>query len=83
MQRLILTPHPTDGRGQRAGSRYIARLAGSNEYVCTSHQPLADAARVLLARGFHPATLMTASHVGKPDSFEPAPIGKWAKGTAA
>jgi hypothetical protein len=82
--RLILTPDPTV-RGDPATSsgrpvRFIATLDG--DFVVLSDQPLADGARELLARGFDPATPLTMRHAGKAyDSFEPLPIGQWAKVT--
>jgi hypothetical protein len=39
-------------------------------------------ARVLLAQGFDPRTPLTTRHAGKAyDSFQPMPIGHWAKWT--
>jgi hypothetical protein len=52
--------------------------------VFGSRQPLVDGARELLARGFDPATPLTMRMEGKAyDSFQPMPIGEWARGTYA
>jgi hypothetical protein len=82
--RLILTPEPTVRVDPPTSSgrpvRFIATLDG--DFVVLSHQPLVDGARELLARGFDPATPLTMRHAGKAyDSFEPLPIGDWAKVT--
>ena len=74
--RLIAEPHPS-----KPGC-FIGRLEDSGEIVVVSRQPLADGARVLLARDFDPATPLTLRHQGKDyDSFKPAPISQWAKWT--
>ena len=68
MLRLIIT--------QQARS-FTATLDGE-EIVSGTTGPLAGSARVLLARGVDPTTLITMRHAGKDfDSFEPAPIGQW------
>jgi hypothetical protein len=68
--RLIVEPAKTPGR-------FVGLLLG--EVIARSDQPLVDAARVLLARGFDPATPLTMRHQGSVhDSFKPLPIGAWA-----
>jgi hypothetical protein len=77
--RLLLTPDrlPTDVSNRTAS--FIARLESTGDFVVNSHRPLVDGARVLLARGFDPATPLTMRHEGSAhDSFQPLPIGKWA-----
>ena len=76
MLRLIITPDEGPGR-------FVARLEGSDEPIVQgTRQPLVDGARVLLARGFDPATPLTMRHAGKAyDSFRPAPLGQWARWT--
>jgi hypothetical protein len=60
--------------------RYECRLG--NDLLCLSHQPIYDVARVLLKRGYDPATPLTTRHAGSPhDSFIPAPLGRLAKWT--
>ena len=60
--------------------RFTARLGGKP--IVTSHQPLVGSARVLLGRGYDPATLLTARHAGSAhDSFPPRSIGEWAGST--
>jgi len=73
MLRLIITPDEGPGR-------FVACLDGSDEPIVQgTRQPLVDGARVLLARGFDPATPLTMRHAGKThDSFRPAPLGQWA-----
>jgi hypothetical protein len=63
--------------------RFTARLESTGELLVSgSRQPLVDGARVLLARGFDPATPLTMRMEGKAyDSFQPMPIGQWAKWT--
>ena len=59
-----------------------ARLESTGEVLASTRQPLVDGARALLARGFDPATPLTMRHEGKAyDSFQPLPIGQWAKWT--
>ena len=76
MLRLIITP-------DEGPARFVARLEGSDEpIVQATRQPLVDGARVLLARGFEPATPLTMRHAGKAyDSFHPLQISKWARWT--
>jgi hypothetical protein len=64
---------------------FTARREGTEEVVVTgTRQPLVDGARALLARGFDPATPLTMRHEGKAyDSFQPLPMGEWAKWTYA
>ena len=73
--RLVVAP--------ASAGRFTARLEITGELLVTStRQPLVDGARVLLDRGFDPATPLTMRHKGKAyDSFQPMPIGHWAKWT--
>jgi hypothetical protein len=73
--RLVVTPE--------AAGRFTARLESTGELIVTgTRQPIVDGARVLLAHGFDPATPLTMRHEGKAyDSFQPMPIGHWAKWT--
>ena len=77
--RLVVTPEHDP---EKAG-RFAARLESTGEVVVAStRQPLVDGARELLARGFDPAALLTMRMGAKPyDSFQPLPIGQWAKWT--
>ena len=70
--RLNIKPH---GRLSPARTiRYEARLKG--ELICTSHQPLFDGARILLAKGYKPdLRLTTRNHGNQYDNFEPVTIG--------
>jgi hypothetical protein len=76
-ERLIATPD------RRRPGRFTARLESTGEeIVSSSRQPLVDGARQLLARGFDPAAPLTMRVEGKTyDSFNPLPIGEWAKWT--
>jgi hypothetical protein len=50
------------------------------DLICTSHQPLLDGARALLALGYSADRTMTTRHEGKGyDSVIPQPIGEFAK----
>jgi hypothetical protein len=73
--RLVVAP---EGLG-----RFTARLESTGELIVEgTRQPLVDGARELLARGFDPAALLTMRMEGKTfDSFQPLPIGQWAKWT--
>jgi hypothetical protein len=75
--RLVIAPE-TPGR-------FTARRESTGELIVEStRQPLVDGARELLARGFDPATSLTMRIEGKSyDSFQPMPIGEWAKWTYA
>ncbi len=73
MIRLIVTPATL--------GKFTASLDGQ-PIVTGSRQPLADAARELVARGYDPVTALTMRHEGSAfDSFDPLPIGEWAKWT--
>jgi hypothetical protein len=63
--------------------RFTARLESTAELVVeNSRQPLVDGARVLLGQGFDPGTPLTMRHERKGyNSFQPMPIGHWAKWT--
>jgi hypothetical protein len=73
--RLVVSP---DGPG-----RFSARLESTGEAIITgTRQPLVDGAREMLARGFDTAMPLTMRHEGKAyDSFQPLPIGQWARWT--
>ena len=59
-------------------TQFRATLDG--EHIVTSDRPLVDAARILLGRGYDPATPLTMRHIGSLyDSFVLMPIGEWAK----
>jgi hypothetical protein len=75
--RLVVTPE-ADSPG-----RFTARLESTDELIVAgTRQPLVDGARVLLDRGFDPATPLTMRLEGKAyDSFQPLPISQWAKWT--
>ena len=82
----MITPEPTVRMDPKTSAgrhvRFIATIEGTADFVVLSHQPLADGARELLARGYDPSELLTMRHDGKAfDSFKPAPIGQWAKVT--
>jgi hypothetical protein len=72
--RLVVAPE--------SAGKFTARLEGTGEVIVSgTRQPLVDGARELLVRGFDPAAL-TMRHEGKAyDSFQPLPIGQWAKWT--
>ncbi len=71
--RLIASPDR-----KRPGA-FNAHLETGEALVESSRQPLVDGARVLLARGFDPASPLTMRMEGKTyDSFAPLPIGQWA-----
>jgi hypothetical protein len=76
-ERLIVTPEAD----AQKGGRFTGRLESTGELIVAgSRQPLVDGARELLARGFDPATTLTMRMEGKTyDSFQPLPIGEWAK----
>jgi hypothetical protein len=77
--RLVVTP---EADPQKAG-RFTARLESTGEIVVDgTRQPLVDGARELLVRGFEPGTPLTMRMEGESyDSFQPLPIGQWAKWT--
>jgi hypothetical protein len=76
--RLIASPD------RKKPGAFSAYLETGDALVAGSRQPLVDGARELLARGFDPSTLLTMRHEGKSyDSFQPLPIGEWAKWTHA
>lgn len=82
---LLIEPCPVPLRADPPTSRGIPLRFEAwlgDELVVTSHQPLADGARALLARGYDPDDLLTMRHANRPyASFEPAPIGDWARVT--
>jgi hypothetical protein len=77
MDPLVLTVRPDP---LRPGS-FFAGLA-DGDVIVQSRQPLVDGARELLARGYPPEQPLTMRHYNRPyASFEPRPIGDWAKWT--
>ena len=79
-ERLLLTPEPAEGLRLNKPARFFATLESTGEHVVTSHQPLLDAARHQLARGFDPATPLTMRHASTAhDSFAPQPMGQLTK----
>ena len=73
--RLTLRPH-IKPNGDHSG-KFDAYLG--DDSICRSREPLFDGARVLLARGYNPDTLLTTRHEGKQfDNFKPATIGELA-----
>lgn len=74
--RLTLRPH-VKPNGDHTGK--FDALIGS-DFIYRAREPLFDGARVLLARGYNPDTLMTTRHEGKQfDNFKPASIGAMAE----
>jgi hypothetical protein len=73
--RLVVSP---EGLG-----RFTARLESAGDVlVAGTRQPLVDGARALLAQDFDPNAPLTMRHEGNAyDSFQPMPIGHWAKWT--
>jgi hypothetical protein len=60
--------------------RFEARLASTDELlVGSSRQPFVDAARVLIEKGHHPATILVMKHLGSNIIALKAPLGKAAK----
>jgi hypothetical protein len=69
-------------RDRKKPGAFSAYLETGDALVASTRQPLVDGARVLLARGFDPVTPLTMRMEGKAyDSFQPMPIGEWAKWT--
>jgi hypothetical protein len=66
-----------------SAGKFAARLESTGEVIVAgTRQPLVDGARELLARGFDPGTPLTMRMEGKTyDSFQPLPVGQWAKWT--
>jgi hypothetical protein len=60
MTELIIIVSPAfDRRGKRRHGRFDARLKGFEEIICkATQQPLLDASRVLLRRGFDSSTVI-------------------------
>jgi hypothetical protein len=80
--RLILSPEPLARVDPPTSAGKHVRFHASLEGVpvCLSDQPVADAARILMAKGMDPAILMTARMVDRTyDNFVPMPLGEWAK----
>ena len=49
-----------------------------DDFICRSREPLFDAARVLMARGYNPDTLLTTRHDGKAfDNFSRRRLACW------
>ena len=71
--RLTLRPH-SKPNGEYTG-KFDASIGA--DFICRSREPLGDGARILLARGYNPETLISTRHAGKDfDNFKPIPIGK-------
>ena len=71
--RLTLRPHSKPS-GEYTG-KFDASIGA--DFICRSREPLGDGARILLARGYNPETLITTRHAGKDfDNFKPMSIGK-------
>ncbi len=68
MTEIIIVLSPSfDRRGKRRHDRFDVRINGSSEVICdATRQPLLDAGRVLLARGFDPATIVCMVHRNAP-----------------
>ena len=68
MKELIIAVSPAfDRRGKRRHERFDARLKDSDELICeATRQPLLDAARVMLARGVDPTTVICMVHAHAP-----------------
>ena len=68
MTDLIIVVSPAfDIGGKRRHDRNDARLKDSDEIICeATRQPLLDASRVLLARGFDPSTVLCMVHSHAP-----------------
>jgi hypothetical protein len=74
---LIVISPSFDRRGKRRHDRFDARLKDDAEVICgATRQPLLDASRVLLVRGFDPSTVlcMVYSHAPTMVTLR-APIG--------
>jgi hypothetical protein len=76
VERLLVEP-------ERRPGTFTARLERTGEVIVdNTRQPVVDAARSLIERGFDPATPLTMRVAGRAyDSFAPLPIGQWAKWT--
>lgn len=60
---IIVASRSFDRRGKRRHDRFDARLKGGAEAICVAtRQPLLDASRVLLSRGFDPSTVLCMVH---------------------
>jgi hypothetical protein len=63
---IVVSPS-LDQRGKRRHDRFDARLQNSSELICeAARQPLLDASRVLLSRGYDPSTVISMSHASNP-----------------
>ena len=60
MANIVIVVSPSLGqRGKRRIGRFDARLKATDELICSAtRQPLLDASRVLLRRGFDPSTVV-------------------------
>src|SRR5512133_890612 len=70
---------PADVSGKRLHSRFVATLAGRQ--LCTSHEPLLAASRVLLAEGVDPETPIATRHAGGACDAMTSIVGAAAKWT--
>jgi len=67
MEIIIVVSPSFDRRGKRRPDRFDARLKDDAEVICAAtRQPLLDASRVLLARGFDPSTVLCMVHSHAP-----------------
>jgi len=68
---------------RRQSGAFLARLDSSAAIIAQSRQPLVDAARALLDRGFAPATPINdaSRRQGVRQAWRRLPIGQWAKWT--
>jgi hypothetical protein len=74
---VIVVSPSFDQRGKRRHDRFDARLKDDTEVICAAtRQPLLDASRVLVERGFDPSTVlcMVYSHAPTVVTLR-APIG--------
>jgi hypothetical protein len=65
---IVVTP-ASNSNGKRRHDRHDAHLRDTGELICSAtRQPLLDASRVLLARGYDPKAV-----ISKPINHSPAP----------
>ncbi len=82
MTEITIVVSPSfDRRGKRRHGRFDVRLQGCDEIICeATQQPLLDASRVLLSRGFDPSTVICKVRSDAPTVVAMrAPIGVAAK----
>ena len=78
MLRVILRP-AFNHRGERLHGRFVATLDGRQ--LCSSRQPLLDAARVLITEGIDPTTPIATRHAGADFDAMTSTVGAAAKWT--